>query len=186
MEDSKIVELYWRRDETAIRETEAKYGRYLQKIAYNILADIEDCRECTNDTYLKAWNSIPPYKPVALSTYLGKITRQTAITLWRGRNAEKRRQSQYALSLTELAEVLSGGEEPDKTAELQALAASIRTFLLSQSEENRNIFLCRYYYLDTLRDIAASFGMTEAKIKSSLYRIRQNLKTHIESEGFAL
>ncbi len=186
MEDSKIIELYWQRDEAAIKESEAKYDQYLQKIAYNILADIEDCRECINDTYLKAWNSIPPYKPVALSTYLGKITRQTAITLWRGRNAEKRRQSQYALSLSELAEILPGGEEPDKTAELQALANSIRTFLLSLSEENRNVFLCRYYYFDTLREIASYFGMTEAKIKSNLYRIRQKLKTHLESEGFEL
>ena len=104
MEDYQIVELYWKRDQQAIRETENKYGHYLTKIALNILADLEDSKESVNDTYLKAWNSMPPHKPGILATYLGKITRQVSIDIFRKRTSKKRQPSQYALCLREARE----------------------------------------------------------------------------------
>lgn len=109
MKDDVIVSLYWKRDEQAIQVTEKKYGRYLAKIAHNILADWEDSKECVNDTYWKAWNSIPPHKPNMLSTYLGKITRQLAIDIYRKRNSSKRKKSEYTVSVTELEDCLSAG-----------------------------------------------------------------------------
>ena len=112
MQDEKIVELYWQRDESAIEETQGKYGRYLGKIAYNILADLEDSQESVNDTYLAAWNSMPPQKPSVLATYLGKITRRISIDIFRRRHREKRQASEYALSLSELEDCVGGGPSP--------------------------------------------------------------------------
>ena len=106
MQDEKIVELYWKRDESAVRETQEKYENYLYKIAYNILSDKEDSNESVNDTYLAAWNSMPPHKPNVLSTYLGKLTRRISIDIFRKRNRIKRQVSEYALSLTELQDCI--------------------------------------------------------------------------------
>lgn len=117
MQDDRIVAMYWQRDEAAIRETEEKYGSYLLKIAYNILFDLEDSKESVNDTYMKAWNSIPPYKPCILSSYLGKITRQLSIDVLRTRNRIKRRASEYAVSLSELEDCISSGDVTEQEGE---------------------------------------------------------------------
>lgn len=186
MEDDKIVGLYWERDESAIRETEKKYDRYLNRIAYNVLWDVEDSRESVNDTYLKAWDSMPPHRPGILATYLGKITRQTSIDKYRKKNSHKRRCSEYVLSLSELGDCVSGEETPEQAMELQVLAGAISTYLHSLSGENRNIFVCRYYFMDSIRDIAGYCGASESKIKSSLYRMRNGLRTYLEEEGFTL
>lgn len=183
MEDSKIVELYWQRNETAISETQLKYGNYLTKIAYNILADIEDSRESVNDTYLKAWYSMPPHKPTVLSTFLGKIVRQLSIDIYRKKKAQKRYCSEYALSLDELCDCASADGAPDKEVDAQLLAKSIGDYLMSLSEESRNVFVCRYYFLDSVRDIANYFGASESKVKSMLHRTRLGLKNHLEKEG---
>ena len=114
MKDADIVSLYWQRNQEAIRQTQNKYGGYLSKVAYNILADFEDSKECVNDTYLKAWNSMPPQRPAVLSTYLGKITRQLAIDVFRKKHSAKRYASQYALSLEELGDSFSGGTTPEQ------------------------------------------------------------------------
>ena len=114
MQDAEIVALYWERKETAIQQTQHKYGAYLRRIAYNILLDLEDSQECVNDTYLKAWNSMPPHKPSVLSTYLGKITRQLAIDVFRKKHSAKRIASAYAISLEELGDCFSGGETPEE------------------------------------------------------------------------
>lgn len=126
MQDEMIVELYWKRDESAIQETENKYSRYLSKIAYNILADLEDSKESVNDTYLKAWNSMPPHKPSVLSTYLGKITRQLSIDIFRTRNREKRKASEYAISLTELEECITDSSTTEENIDLHQLAEAIK------------------------------------------------------------
>ncbi len=186
MEDKGIVELYWKREEKAICETEKKYGRYLLKIAYHVLADAEDSKESVNDTYLKAWNSMPPHKPSALSTYLGKIIRQVSIDVYRKRNSMKRRISQYAISLSELEECVTDGNTPWQTVELQALADVISAYLRLSSAEMRNVFLCRYFFMDSIKEIAAYYGVSESKIKSMLYRMRRGLKEHLEKEGFAI
>lgn len=186
MDDDKIVNLYWQRDESAIRETENKYGRYLTRIAYNVLLDLEDSKESVNDTYFKAWNSMPPHKPGILSTYLGKITRQTSIDRYRKKNSQKRRCSEYALSLTELGECVSKEPAPEQEMELEILADAISTYLRSLPKESRNIFVCRYYFMDSIKEIAGYTGASESKIKSMLYRTRNGLKSYLEGEGYVL
>jgi RNA polymerase sigma-70 factor (ECF subfamily) len=186
MRDDEIVTLYWKRDERAIKETKNEYGRYLFKIATNILADLEDSRESVNDTYLAAWNSIPPQRPSVLSTYLGKLTRRISIDLFRKKNREKRRSSEYALSLNELEECIPGGSMPEDEVEVKLLAKSINDFLRMQPEEARNLFVGRYYFLDSLKDVARYCGMSESKAKSILFRTRCSLKTHLEQEGFVV
>ncbi len=186
MEDEMIVSLYWQRKESAIRETEQKYDRYLTKIAYNILSDYEDSRESVNDTYLAAWSSMPPHRPNVLSTYLSKLTRRISIDLLRYRNRGKRQESQYALSLEELGECASSGSTPEADYEGQELADTIAAYLRLCSEEARHAFIGRYYYLDSLREVAAYCGMTESKCKSLLHRTRLGLKEYLNKEGFAV
>ncbi len=186
MQDDKIVALYWQRDEAAIQETESKYGRYLTKIAYNILLDYEDCSECVNDTYLKAWNSMPPHQPSILATYLGKITRQLSIDVFRTRHREKRKASEYTLSLSELEECVSTGDNTQQEVNLHLLANAINTYLYTLSKEARTTFVGRYYYLDSIKELAAYYDMSESKVKSMLHRTRLGLRAYLEKEGFAL
>ena len=184
MEDEKIVDLYWQRSESAIRETEIKYDRYLTKIAYNILADVEDSRESVNDTYLAAWNSMPPHRPGVLSTYLGKLTRRISIDCFRRRTRQKRGGSEYELSLSELGDCVSGGNTTEEIINVRLLADAIGIFLRLQSEEARNAFIGRYYYLDSLKEVSAYCGMTESKCKTLLFRTRVALKEYLREEGF--
>lgn len=184
MEDEKIVDLYWQRSESAIRETEIKYDRYLTKIAYNILANTEDSRESVNDTYLAAWNSMPPHRPGVLSTYLGKLTRRISIDCFRRRTRQKRGGSEYELSLSELGDCVSGGNTTEEIVNVKLLADAIGIFLRLQSEEARNAFIGRYYYLDSLKEVAAYCGMTESKCKSLLHRTRLGLREYLTKEGY--
>lgn len=186
MKDQQIVQLYWQREESAILQTERKYGAYLCKVAYNILSDYEDSRECVNDTYLKAWNSIPPHKPEKLSTYLGKITRQLSIDLFRKKNSAKRYASQYAISLEELGDSFSGGVTPDQAFDAKLLDEAINRFVRALPQDARNAFIGRYYFFDSLKTVAGYCGMSQAKAKSLLYRTRQSLKAYLEKEGFDL
>lgn len=186
MEDEAIVSLYWDRDERAIRETEEKYDRYLTKIAYNILNDREDSRESVNDTYLAAWDSMPPHRPGVLSAYLAKLTRRISIDRFRYRTRDKRAGSEYTLSLQELGDCVSGGNTTEEIVNVKLLADSIGIFLRLQSQEARTTFLARYYFLDSVKDIARSSGMSESKVKSLLHRTRVALKKHLEEEGFNL
>ena len=186
MEDLKIIELFFDRKEYAIAKTERKYGGYLSKIAYNILFDSEDSEECVNDTYMKAWNTIPPQKPEVLRTFLGKITRRLAIDVFRKKHAEKRGNSEFALSLSELDECIPDKLSAEAEFEQKELSESINRFLASLSKENRDIFICRYFYSDSIKEIASSFQSNEAKIKSSLFRSRKILKEQLLKEGFDL
>lgn len=186
MEDEQIVSLYWDRSEAAIRETETKYDRYLTKIAYNILADYEDSRESVNDTYLAAWDSMPPHRPTILSTYLAKITRRISIDRFRYRTRDKRMVSEYAVSLSELGDCVSGGNNTEEILNVKLLADSIGIFLRLQSEDARNAFIGRYYFLDSVKEIAAYCGMSESKVKSLLYRTRRGLREYLEKEGFCV
>ena len=186
MEDEQIVTLYWDRDERAIRETETKYDRYLTKIAYNILADLEDSRESVNDTYLAAWDSMPPHRPGILSTYLAKITRRISIDRFRYRTRDKRKESEYAISLTELGDCVSGGNTTEEIVNVKLLADAIGIYLRLQPEEVRNAFIGRYYFLDPIREVARYCGMTESKVKTVLDRTRGGLKEYLEKEGFCV
>lgn len=186
MEDREIVGLYMERKEDALRETQRKYHKYLLKVAYNILGDRQDSEECVNDTYLSAWSSIPQQKPQDLSTYLSKITRQKAIDIYRMQNSQKRRQSQYALSLEELSECFSNGTTPEETMEGKALGDAISAFLRSLPTDNRNAFISRYFYFDSMKEVARNCGIRESKLKTILYRTRQALRDYLIKEGFIL
>jgi len=186
VQDERIVELYWQRDESAIRETELKYGSYLTKIAYNILADLEDSKESVNDTYMKAWNSMPPHKPNILSTYLGKITRQVSIDILRKRSSQKRQSSEYAASLDELGDCIPAGETPEQVVDARILAEAIASYLRTLSPQARITFVGRYYFMDSIGDIADYYGMSKSKVESMLHRTRKGLKAYLEKEGYSI
>ena len=184
MKDSEIVSLYWDRNEDAIHQTQQKYGMYLSKVAFNILADYEDSRECVNDTYLAAWNSIPPHRPNQLSAYLSKITRQISIDAFRRKNAAKRCASEYTVSLEELGDTFSGSITPEQNLDGKLLDEAINRFVRALPDDVQRAFVGRYYFFDSLKDISAYCGMKESKLKSLLYRTRQQLKSYLAKEGF--
>ena len=182
MDDNEIIALFFSRSEQAIDALSDKYGKLCQIIAGNILGNQLDAEECVNDTYLAAWNSIPPHKPSILSTYLGKITRRISIDMYRRKNRTKRRASEYTLSLTELDDCLSNGGTPEESMEVKVLADAINTFLRSLSKDERNLFVGRYYFLDSLKEAAKYCGMSVGKAKSMLFRTRCNLKAYLQKE----
>lgn len=184
MTDEKIVDLYWKRDETAIAETQQKYGHYLTKIAYNILNDMEDSQESVNDTYMHTWKSIPPHRPNVLSTYLAKITRRVSIDIFRKKHREKRIPSEYTSSLSELEECISDRNTIEGTMDAELLGKAISEYVKGLPKEGRGLFVCRYFYLDSLKDAAKYCGMSETKAKSMLYRIRCGLKEYLKQEGY--
>lgn len=186
MEDSQIVALYFDRDQRAIEETAAKYGSYCYSIAHNILKNKEDAEEAVSDTYLGAWATIPPHKPVVLSTFLGKIARRTAIKRWEQGRARKRGGGELALALDELSEYLSDGSTPESAIENAELTRILNDFLRTLPKQERVVFVCRYWYVDSIADIAQRFGFTQSKVKSMLARTRKKLQTTLEKEGIAL
>ena len=184
MEDSKIIDLFWQRDENAIKETGIKYGTYLHVIAYHVLSDSEDSRECVNDTYLKAWDTMPPKRPDHLSSYLGKITRHLAIDRYRYKNREIRKYSEYTLSLSELEDMISDRDSTYEKIEYKLLGEAISSYLKGISPKMRHVFIGRYYYMDSIKTICGYYGMSESKVKSILHRTRKGLKKYLEKEGF--
>jgi len=184
MEDNKIVELFFQRSEQAVTETQSKYGNYCYSIAYQILANNEDAEESVNDTYIDAWNSIPPHKPAILSIFLGKITRRISIDRWRIRNAKKRGGGEMPLVLEELAECITGNNSIEQELEQKRLTEVINTFVLGLPKTEQNVFLCRYWYMDSIDSICRQFGFSESKVKSMLYRTREKLKHVLEKEDF--
>jgi len=182
--DEQIIALYWERSESAIVETAAVYARYCHKIAMNILANHEDADECVNDTYARAWSAIPPERPNKLSAFLGRITRNLALHVWEKRRAEKRGGGQLDVVLSELDELLSdGGSSVERQIEEASIAESINRFLSEQSDVSRRLFVRRYWHTDRLEEIAVDLGMSVSKAKSILFRMRKNLKIHLEQEG---
>jgi len=181
--DEKIVELYWQRDERAIRETRMKYGRYCYSIAYNILHNTEDAQECENDTYLGAWNSMPPQKPSLLSSFLGAISRRVSLDRWRRKSAAKRGGGETALSLNELEECIPSGKSIEESIDTARLAELISLFLQTLPDEESMVFLRRYWYFDSIDTICKRFGYGESKVKMTLFRTRQKLLERLEKEG---
>lgn len=184
MEDDCIVNLYWARSENAIAETSKKYGNYCYSIAYNILGNAEDADESVNDTYLDAWNNIPPHRPSILSTFLGKITRRISIDKWRGRTAKKRGGGEIELVLGELSDCIPSDQNVEHEVEAVELARIIDNFVMSLSPMERRVFICRYWYLDSVADIAQRFGFSQSKVKMMLHRQRKNLLNHLERKEF--
>ena len=184
MRDEEIVDLYWQRDETAIQETDIRYGKYLLTIAENILNNEEDSREVVNDTYYRAWCTMPDNRPKILSLYLGKIAREKAVDLWRSRHRKKREASEYAVSLSELEDCVSGEPTPEEKAEERLLSEVLNRFLESLSKEDRAAFLGRYYYAYPIRSIAGYLHMSESGVKKRLKKLRLKLKELLTAEGF--
>ena len=186
MEDREIVNLYWERNTSAIKETDTKYGGYCKAIAKNILGNHEDAEECVNDTYLNTWNSIPPNRPNVLSTYLGKITRNLSFARFRRRHAEKRGGGEIELILDELGECVSDTDSVEQEVEKKELVRAINRYLDTLSQEKCSIFLCRYWYAIPVSEIAARFGMSEGNVSVTLNRIRHQLKNYLEERGYDL
>lgn len=184
MDDKKIIELYFNRDETAIKETSEKYGRFLAKISYNILGDTSDVQECVNDTYLGAWKTIPPKNPSKLSAFLAKLTRFISISRLRKYTADKRKGGEYALSLDELSEVVSGKDDPVDQAIENELADAINRFLNGHRKEHCDIFVMRYFYSDSISYIADRLNVSQSKVKTSLHRTRLDLADFLRKEGY--
>jgi len=183
VQDDKIIALYWERDEQAITETQNKYGAYLLSIAFQILSNREDAKECENDTYLAAWGTMPPQKPNRLSAFLGKITRNLSLKKLRGRLAAKRSGNEALLSLDELADCIPDAHSFQESLEAEELASLLSTFLRGLPETERNVFVCRYWYCDSIAQIAQQFGFGESKVKMMLKRTRQKLSDYLQKEG---
>lgn len=184
MDDANIISLYFQRSETALAETEKKYCSYCRKIADNILNNREDSEECLNDTWLKAWKSIPPTKPLNLKTFLGAITRNIALGIWRSRNSEKRKSDRLKVCLDELAECLPAAQ--DSICDDLAVKDAIERFLRELSPEPREMFIRRYWYVMSVEEIARALARSQGSVKMSLMRTREKLRLFLEKEGIAI
>ena len=186
MEDSKIVQLYWDRDQHAITETANKYGNYCMSIAHNILGNQEDAEECVNDTYMSAWKSMPPHRPNILSIFLGKITRNLSFNRYKHNNAGKRGGGEIPIVLEELSGCVSGNNNVEQEIEYKELVKVIDSFLDTLSLEKRSIFVCRYWYTDSTSEIAKQFHMKESTVSMTLKRIRIKLQKYLMERGYEL
>ena len=183
MEDEKIIDLYFERNESAISETAEKYGNYLYKIAFNILSDNEDSEESVNDTYMSAWNTIPPEKPNVFSAFLSKITRYISLNRYRAGKAEKRGGGEIDTAFEEIEECVPDKSNIYDEIETKELAEIISDYLKKLPETERKIFVCRYYYLDSLSDISKQFGFSQSKVASMLHRTRKKILSNLGKEG---
>lgn len=183
MDDNQIIDLYWARSENAIAETASKYGAYCHSIASNILNDPQDAEESVNDTYLAAWNTMPPKRPSLLAAFLGKITRYISLDRWKQRSRLKRGGGEVPLCLEELEDCVSGRESTEDAVLRKELLSGINCFLEKLPPMERKVFLCRYWYLDSVQEIAQRFGFSQSKTASMLHRIRGKLNRYLEKEG---
>lgn len=184
MDDERIVQLYWERSEIAVQQTQQKYDAYCMGIAGRILPSREDARECVNDTYLAAWNTIPPHRPSNLSTFLGKLTRRICIDRWRGMTAEKRGGSAVTVALEELQGCIPGGSDPVKEVEAKELARAISTFLRTLPYIQRKAFLMRYFDMADMDQIQKELQISGSKAKSILHRVRKKMRDYLREEGY--
>ena len=184
MDDKTIVDLYFLRNEDAIGLTEEKYGPYCYSIAYNILSNREDAQESVSDTYLAAWNAIPPRRPSVLSAFLGKLTRHISIDRWRQRTAAKRGGGEVAVALEELSECVAGLQNIELEYERKEFMKAYTRFLKELPETERRVFLSRYWYMESIEAIATKFGFSQSKVKMLLQRTRIKLRLRFEEEGY--
>lgn len=185
MEDSRIIALYFERNERAIKETERKYGRYCFSVASNILCNNEDAEECVSDTYLGAWNAIPPTKPTNFPAFLARIVRSLSLKKLRARLAEKRGGGEAVIALDELSDCIPDNESRSD-GDGEELRHVINSFISSLRDNERRVFMCRYFYFDSIKDIAWQFGYSESKIKMMLYRTREKLRARLSEEGITV
>ena len=184
MDDNEIIELFLTRDEGAIQAAAQRYGAYCASIAKGILGDQGAAEECVNDTWLKCWQSIPPQHPRSLKGFAGRIVRNLALSVRRADAAQKRGGGQVQLALDELSEVVSGGETPEGALDRQAFRAALDSFLAGLPKDRRDLFLRRYWYLDSVEQLAKRFHMSKTQVTTTLHRLRGKLRAHLEQEGF--
>ncbi len=182
MEDNQIIELYWQRSEEAIVETSNKYSRLLLSISLNILGDYSDAEECENDTYVAVWNAIPPTRPNIFSAFLSKIIRNISINRYEY-NKAKKRNNEYDLILSELEECVASSVSVEECFVADEITESINDFLKTQKQETRVIFVRRYWYADSVKDIAERMGISESKVKTVLFRVRRQLQQFLSERG---
>lgn len=185
MEDADIIELYWKRSESAISETSKKYGRYCTRIAMNILSNLQDAEECVNSTYLGVWNAIPPNRPRIFSAFIGKITRNIALNYLDARSADRRGEGEAVVAFDELEDTLACDEDDEIREKIDAerLGKLINEYLKTLSKESRMAFIGRYYYFESVKDISKKLKTSESNVRNYLYRAREGLKKYLKKEG---
>lgn len=186
MQDDEIVQLLWDRQEEGIAQMQKKYKRYCGAIAKRIVASPEDTEECVNDTWLRAWNSIPPHRPENLAGYLAKIVRNLALSSYKKQHRKKRGGDVVTVALDELSDCLTDGKDTLEKIEKQELSDTIAAYLRGKSKEQQAIFIKRYFYLMEIKELAADLQMKENTIKSILFRMRKELRVYLEGEGIYL
>ena len=184
MEDKEIIDLYFDRDESAIQESEKKYGGYCFTTAYNILFDKEESEECVNDTWNKSWQLIPPERPKFLKYFFAKITRGFALNVLRKNTREKRGGKESDICFEELENVLDDGSDPEKEYHASELKEVLNRFLGGLKERDRNVFLRRYFYMESVDKITSRYGLSESNVNVILHRVRNELKDYLEKEGY--
>ena len=186
MSDEQIVELYWQRNEQAIKETDRKYQHFLLTVAHNILRDAQDCEECLNDTYLGAWNAIPPARPKVLQAFLATIMRRTAIDRYKAGKRQKRIDSELTVALSEVEEFLADGSDPAAELDAHELGRVISEFIRALSKRRMYIFMSRYYTARPIGEIARLLGCSESTVNKEIAAIKRDLKEALEKEGYPL
>lgn len=186
MDDNGIIRLYWDRNDQAIRATSEKYGRYCKAIAKNILNSDEDAEECVNDTYLNAWNAMPTHWPEHLAAFLGKITRNLSFNRYKHDRAEKRGGGEMAFVLDELMDCVSDIDNVEQIIDRQELIKAVNSFVRGLSAKKRNIFVRRYWYADSVSEIAGDYGILQGNVSKTLERTRKQLKAYLTERGFEL
>jgi len=184
MEDTEIIEMYFSRDQKAVEETEKKYGGYCFAIADRILENREDSEECVNDTLLSAWNSIPPQRPKFLRMFLAKLTRNKALNRIKADTAKKRGNGEIPLIYEELSECVGDGRDIESELLAKELGKVVKTFVSGLPERDGDIFARRYFFMESVKDIAEGYGMTPANVSVNLNRTRAKLKTFLDNEGY--
>lgn len=186
LDDNRIVDLYLSRDEAAISQTSEKYGSRLRNVAYGIVEDLHTAEECENDTYMEAWNSIPPHEPKSyLFAFLARITRHIALDFCKERGRLKRRVFISELS-TEMEQCIPAPDDMECRIDAMVLCEAINAFLDTLSDEKRNIFMRRYWYMDSIAAISKRYGLSQSKVKSILFRSRNQLREYLDKEGYDL
>lgn len=184
MDDTRIISLYWHRNPEAIEQTKRKYGAYCFTIAQNLLGDHRDAEECVSDTYLGAWNAIPPHKPSHLNLFLAKLTRRAAFNCYQSRSAQKRGGGELPLVLEELDQCIAGGTDPEALVQARELKDCIQDFVEGLSQKERTLFVKRYFFTQSVNQIAKELGMTANHVSVALSRIRGKLRERLIKEEF--
>ena len=186
MNDERIIELYFAREEAAITETDRKYGSYCRRVTLNILENSEDSEECVNDTYMKLWNAIPPKRPKSFGAFVAAAARNVALNMLRGRTAEKRGGKGVSLAFDEISDCLPSAQTVESVFDEKELVSALNSFLGSLDKKKRTVFMKRYFHFFSMSEIASDMGMSEENVRTTLFRTREKLRKFLEKEGISI